>query len=330
MPTPPLRFAVHAWAGTPAATVELADGRLGARAPDPAVRLRLPGTLSAGIHDRHVHLGLVDRARLSRSAVVAVDDLGWVPGEAAAWRRRPPADVAVRIAGPFLAPPGGYPSGRSWAPDGAVREVRDERDVGAAIGELVETGAATAKVTLHAAFPDFAPGVLEALVAAARTAGLQVVAHVEGPGRAERALAAGVDALAHVPWTERLPDPLVVAFARRATWISTLGLHTGFARRRALGNARRFVAAGGRLVYGTDMGNGPTPAGVNRGEILELGRAGLDGSALLEALVGGPRDGMPLAAAVWSERPMPEDARSVAAWFASARRFRPEHLEEMR
>lgn len=334
VPTSPLRFSVRAWAGSAPTTVELVGGALrpvedAAPGGTRTVPL-LPGTLSAGLADRHVHLGLVDRARLAGSAVVAVDDLGWLPGEAAAWRSRPPAGVAVRIAGPFLAPPLGYPSGRSWAPPGSVREVPDGPEAEAAVAELTALGAALAKVTLHAAFPDFAPGVLEALVEGAHAAGLLVVAHVEGPGRAERALHAGVDALAHVPWTERLPDSAVEAFARRTTWISTLGLHRGPARRRALANARRFVAARGRLRYGTDMGNGTTPVGVNRREILALGRAGLAGEALLAALVLEWRGALPAHAAVWSDRVMPEDAEGMADWFASARPFRTEHLEEPR
>jgi hypothetical protein len=334
VPTSPLRFSVRAWAGTGSTTVEIDGGALrpvDAAAADAVGTVPLlPGTLSAGLADRHVHLGLVDRGRLAGSAVVAVDDLGWLPGEAAAWRTRPPAGVAVRIAGPFLAPPRGYPSGRSWAPAGSVREVPDVAEAETVVAELTALGAGVAKVTLHAAFPDFAPGVLEALVEAAHAAGLRVVAHVEGPGRAERALDAEVDALAHVPWTERLPDRVVEGFAHRTTWISTLGLHRGLARRRALGNARRFVAAGGRLRYGTDMGNGPTPAGVNRREILALGRAGLAGAGLLAALVLESPGALRMDAAVWSGRPMPEDAEGVADWFASARRFRCEDLEEPR
>ena len=334
MPTSPLRFTVRAWAGMRSTTVELAAGVLRPVdvAPSHAGRNGpvLPGTISAGIADRHVHLGLVDRDRLAASTVVAVDDLGWLPGEAAAWRNTPPDGVAVRIAGPFLAPPHGYPSGRSWAPAGSVREEADATAAEAAVAELTALRAVVAKVTLHAGFPDFAPGVLEALVRAAHAAGLLVVAHVEGRGRVERALDARVDALAHVPWTERLPDPLVAELARRTTWISTLDLHRGLAHRRALGNARRFVAAGGRLRYGTDMGNGPTPVGVNRREILALGRAGLAGAGLLAALVLESPGALPVGAAVWSARPMPEDAEGVADWFASARRFRPEDLEEPR
>ncbi len=326
MPSSPLRFAVDGFAGGGPSLVELQDGLLKAGAEGRPHR-RLRGTLSPGVVDAHVHLGLVDRERLAGSAVVEVHDLGWLPAEAARFAALPPAGVAVLIAGPFLTSPGGYPTGRSWAPQGAVRAVADEPGADAAIGELVALGASRAKVTLHAAFPDFAPGVLERLVAAARRAGLPVVAHVEGPGRAERALAAGVDTLAHVPWTERLPDPLIRAFAARTTWISTLALHTGAAGRAARHNARRFLAAGGRLRYGTDLGNGPIPVGVHPAEVLALGRVGLEGTALIAAMTTDATP-LPVGAAVWSPAPMPSDAAGVAAWFTGARRFAPADLEE--
>ncbi|MFT4261825.1 MAG: hypothetical protein QM572_00440, partial [Nocardioides sp.] len=75
-----------------------------------------PLTLLPGIVDRHVHLGLVDRRTLAGGALVEVHDLGWSPGPAADWRRHPPAGVRVLAAGPFHTAPGGYPTGRSWAP----------------------------------------------------------------------------------------------------------------------------------------------------------------------------------------------------------------------
>ena len=49
--------------------------------------------------------------------------------------------------------------------------------------------------------------------------------------------------------------------------VSTLDIHgTGGdtpALRTALDNLRRFHAAGGTVVYGTDLGNGPIPSGIH-------------------------------------------------------------------
>ena len=42
--------------------------------------------------------------------------------------------------------------------------------------------------------------------------------------------------------------------------------------RTALDNLRRFHAAGGEVSYGTDLGNGPIPAGIHTREVLLLAR----------------------------------------------------------
>jgi hypothetical protein len=73
-------------------------------------------------------------------------------------------------------------------------------------------------------------------------------------------------------------------------WISTLDIHgwgaygDDFAR--AVGNLERFVAFGGTVHYGTDLGDGPLPVGLNRRELLALQGAGLSVPGLLAALRG--------------------------------------------
>ena len=56
----------------------------------------------------------------------------------------------------------------------------------------------------------------------------------------------------------------------------------------ALSNLRRFVAAGGRVTYGTDLGNGPIPPGIHAGEAEHLSRAGLSPEEVLESLTFRP------------------------------------------
>ncbi len=270
-----------------------------------------------GIVDHHVHLGLVDGARLRDSPVVEVHDLGWSPEEAVRWRRHGVGGATVRVAGPFLTPPGGYPRGRWWAPDAAVREIGDPAEARAAVLAATEQRLDRMKVVLHAGSPPFGDGVLQALIDGAHAAAIPVVAHVEGEGQAERALVAGVDALAHVPWSERLPDELIVAMARATTWISTLAIHEGEARRVAVDNARRFVAAGGRLRYGTDLGNGDGPVGLRREEVHALGECGLAGDALIDVLTG--RTDGPPRRLVAGYGAVPMDAEGVADWYLAAR-----------
>lgn len=248
----------------------------------------LTGTVHPVLRDHHVHLGLVDPARLGHGALGAVVDLGWSPAIVALAEACP---VRVHHAGQFLAAPDGYPSDRSWAPQRSVRPVAHPREAEAAVAEQRALGATVLKVTLNrTAGPVLDLATCEAVVAAAGET--PVVAHAEGPGMVELALAAGIDVLAHTPWTEQL-DPAVVeeCVAADMAWISTLDIH-GHGRRTpeqqtAVANLAAFHAAGGRVLYGTDLGNGPLPVGLDLREAALLREAGLDDDALLASLTDG-------------------------------------------
>jgi hypothetical protein len=251
---------------------------------------RLAGTVLPGFVDSHVHLGLVDAAGLVPGGISRVVDLGWDPAVVAALAASTAPDaVAVEFAGAFLTAPGGYPGDRSWAPPTAVREVSTGAGASAAVAEMAGFGASVIKIALNsAAGPVWADALLDTVVAAAHAAGLPIVAHAEGPGQAMRAVAAGVDALAHTPWTERLSDDDVAACAARCAWISTLDIHGrgegGRAHETAVDNLGRFAALSGRVLYGTDLGNGPLPVGINPRELAALGEAGLSTGDLVRAL----------------------------------------------
>jgi imidazolonepropionase-like amidohydrolase len=146
------------------------------------------------------------------------------------------------------------------------------------------------KVSLNAeAGPTLSDEELVAVCDAAHTVGAIVTCHAQGPGQVERALGAGVDELAHCPWTERLGDEVVEAMARRRMRIvSTLDIHS-YGRdtdelRTATDNLSRFIAAGGPVAYGTDLGNGPIPPGIHVREAWHLRNAGLSPERILEAL----------------------------------------------
>jgi imidazolonepropionase-like amidohydrolase len=317
------------WAGRAqgACILHVEDGvvaRIEPTAPDvnPAAVTVLPGLV-----DRHVHLGLVDHGALADGPVVEVHDLGWVPAEIVALRDRPPAGVTVRVAGPFHTAPGGYPSGRSWAPAAAVRAVDSVAAARRAVTDAVGAGYDVLKVALHSGMPLLGDEVLRSLVSAAHGAGLPVVVHAEGAGQAARAIDVGADLLAHAPWTERVPDD-VLARGTHMTWCSTVAIHSRTARATAIDNIRRFRALGGQVVYGTDMGNGPAPAGANAAEILALGVAGLTGDALLAALCGPPADRLPVGRLLISKHPVPVSAADAVFWFADCRRFTAADLKE--
>ncbi|MFE4463491.1 amidohydrolase [Oerskovia sp. NPDC056781] len=320
------------WTG-PTAVVATRGGFRSRVGTDPAPTRHLEGALLPGFRDAHVHLALVDAGALLQGGLAAVDDLGGDPAVLAALAVRSGRAEALpeaRFAGAFLTAPGGYPSDRSWAPPGSVEEVADPEQAVAAVDRQVAAGASFVKVVLHAGagpVPDDA--TLRALVRRAHERGRAVVAHTEGAGQAGRALVAGVDRLAHCPFSERLPDDLVTAAARTQTWVSTLDVH-GWGTPTApyavaLDNLTRFVAAGGAVAYGTDQGNGPLPVGVDERELVALLAAGLTPDGVLHALTSGP---VPVALTLLpGPRPAPgAPPEQVAAWLAQARVLRPHDL----
>ena len=243
------------------------------------------GSILPLLVDHHVHLGLVDASALAGGALGAVVDLGWSPDIVALAGGAP---CAVAYAGQFLAAAGGYPSGRSWAPAHSLRPVASPADATEAVGEQLALGASLVKVTLHRGGPVMDEETLRAIVEAAGD--LPVVAHAEGVDTVRVALECGVAALAHTPWSEPLDPVLVRACAAAGQrWISTLDIH-GHGRPtpeqgRAITHLAQFHEAGGTVLYGTDLGNGPLPLGINPRELALLAVAGLDRDAVVAALV---------------------------------------------
>ena len=249
--------------------------------------------LAPGFVDRHVHIGLADAHAVLAGGVTRVRDLGWTPWRIRSLSRlsRMPGFDGPRVdcCGPMLTAPGGYPTDRAWAPEGIAVEIASPADARAAVRQTLDDGAIAIKVVLNAdAGPTPSDEDLAAVCDAAHEQVRDVTAHVEGDGQTERALRAGVDELAHTPWTERLDDALVRALARRCRIVSTLDIHADAADAAALptavDNLARFVAAGGRVLYGTDLGNGAIPAGVHVAELRHLSRAGLSVDDLLAAM----------------------------------------------
>lgn len=253
-----------------------------ASAPAAERRVEVDGFLMPAVADRHVHVRLSDPAAVLLGGVAAVRDLAWPADEIF-----PLADASelpsfngpvIRAAGPMLTAPGGYPTADRWAPAGTGLELEGPEHAAAAVAELAARGAAAIKVSLNAeAGPTPSDGELAAVTEAAHARGLPVTAHVQGAGQVARALGAGIDELAHTPWTERLPDDLVDQAARAMRIVSTLDIlsygEVTPELRLATENLVRYRAAGGRVVYGTDLGNGPIPPGIDVREALLLHEA---------------------------------------------------------
>jgi len=236
------------------------------------------GTLLPGFIDTHVHLDFYPPAEVLAGGVTTVRDLGWPAARLAALREgaAAPGAASPRLlaAGQIVTVPGGYPTRAPWAPPGTARPVDGVAEAVAAVTELAEGGAAVIKVALDDRVgPTLPAAVLAALVAAAGERGLGVTAHVGSAAEAAKALAAGVGELAHWPFDPAgLPGPLVDALAESVVAVPTLHIDPTPARRAGV---RRFVGRGGRVLYGTDLGNQGPPPGVDTEELALLVEAGL-------------------------------------------------------
>jgi len=275
--------------------VWVGSARLAPQADD---ELEVDGFLMPGVADRHVHICLADPGAVLLGGVTAVRDLAWPPDIIF-----PLADASelptfngpvIRAAGPMITAPGGYPTADRWAPPGTGLEIRGSEEAAKAVVALADRGAAAIKVSLNAeAGPTPTDGELAAIVQTARERGLPVTAHVQGKGQAERAVGAGVNEFAHCPWSERLSEAVLEAAAKAVRIVSTLDIWSygtvTAELRTAADNMARFRAAGGTVVYGTDLGNGAIPPGIDVREVLLLRETvGMTPDEILEALVAGP------------------------------------------
>lgn len=239
------------------------------------------GTLVPGFIDAHVHIGFVEPAEVVTRGVTTVRDLGWPASEIHPLAERS-RDVSfagpeVLAAGPILTARGGYPAQANWAPEGTAREIDDSDSVQAAVDRTADEGASIIKIALNPPVgPTFDADVLRVLVDAAHGRGLRVTGHVHGLAELEKALDAGIDELAHMLMSEEaIPDRTLARMVEQGVVVvPTLSIRFGGDRSMAVQNLARFRAAGGRVVYGTDLGNeGPGP-GIDRLEVEAMAAAG--------------------------------------------------------
>ena len=265
--------------------------------PEPDEEILFGGFVMPGVVDRHVHIAMSDPGAVVTGGVTAVRDLGWPPDAIFSLVEASEGPSfngpLVRAAGPILTCHGGYPTRAGWAPEDTGLEVGDAEEAERAARWLLQRGAAVLKVALNSdAGPTLSDDALVAICEVAHGAGTIVTAHVQGRGEAARAIGAGVDEFAHSPWSERLTADLLRAAAQRVRIVSTLDIHSYGEDtpelRTATENLSRFVVEGGRVAYGTDLGNGPIPPGIHPREAEHLARAGLGAEAILEAMTFRP------------------------------------------
>jgi imidazolonepropionase-like amidohydrolase len=234
--------------------------------------------LVPGVIDAHVHLAYWPVAEdVARHGVAAVVDLA-APLRTLDELRG--SALRVIASGPMLTRPDGYPLD-AWGSDGYGIGCADADAVRAAIAELAGRGARVVKLAITDDGLD--PALVPVAVAAAHERKLLVAVHALGDREARLAADAGVDVLAHTP-IEHLADDTVAAWRGRAV-ISTLAAFGGSDT--AVDNLRRLRAAGATILYGTDLGN-ERDAGPSEPELELLGKAGLDGAAIVDAMTAAP------------------------------------------
>ena len=251
-------------------------------------------TLVPGFIDAHVHIGFSDPHDVLAGGITTARDLAWPPGVivdlAERSRKESFEGPEIFAAGPMITVPGGYPTRAGWAPEGTGLPIRGPAAARDAVRDLANEGAAVIKVALNRqAGPVLDEAELKAIVSEAHERGLKVTGHVYGMGSLTEALSAHMDELAHMLMsTERLPEQTIDTMVRQGmAVVPTLAIRSGRDRRIAISNLRRFLGAGGRVVYGTDLGNAGVRPGIDPTEVRLMARAGMSPLEILASATSG-------------------------------------------
>lgn len=244
------------------------------------------GTVTPGIIDSHVHVGFHSPAALARNGVTAALDLGWPLEQVRALAAEPGA--SIRYAGPMLTAPGGYPIGAAWAPAGTGAPIASPDDAKRTVGELIAAGASIVKIAQEPRQgPVLTDDCLDAVVAAAHAQGLLVASHLGSAHELMRALAAGVDVLAHGLWSDEPVPGSALELMRDVIVIPTLRIAASGPRLRSI---RQMIEHGATITYGTDLGDPPTTPGLDPHEIALMRSCGMTQQQVLASATSVPAD----------------------------------------
>lgn len=242
-------------------------------------------TLLPGFIDAHVHLEFYDPRRVLKGGITTARDTGW-PAErifplAERLAANPRAGPFLLASGPMITAPGGYPSSTGWAPSGTALEISNGTEGREAVKRLKTQGATVIKVAQDPRQgPVLSTAVLREVVQQAHEMGLKVTSHLSSLDQLEVALDAGVDELAHGLWSDEvIPDEVIARMVEaRLTIVPTLHIDPS---RQRVENLRRFLSAGGKVIYGTDMGNSGPPPGIDVIELKLMMEAGMSALEVL-------------------------------------------------
>lgn len=249
-------------------------------------------TILPGFIDLHVH---VAEAAMALGGLTTVRDLG---GPIDLLGIDDGTPLRVLEAGPIVTAPDGYPV-PAFGP-GLALQVLGAAQARAAVRKLAGRGADVIKIALERGVGWPLPTVDEvrAIVAEAHRHDLRVTAHVTAEIGTRLALDGGVDELAHFPCgllpetrRELIASGLPVVGTLHALELVGSFIFCGD----PVAEARKFIAAGGRLLYGTDIGVRGIPRGIDVQELRMMRRAGMAPVDVLAAATSRAADQLGLA-----------------------------------
>jgi imidazolonepropionase-like amidohydrolase len=246
-------------------------------------------TMLPGFFNAHVH-GAYNADKLAAWAaagVTTVRDLGanqWPPSPTLLDQIKQDNRYARLISGGiFITPPAGYPIAVFG---GIGKTISTTAQAPRAVTEMLDQGADLIKISLESGqifgqpIPMLTTEQVEAIVATAHRHRTRVSAHATVSTDLKRAIAEGVDDVAHMI-VDPLNDDLIKAMIDRGMyWEPTLELWKNVGQSQdanVIENLRRYVAAGGQVALGTDFEGYTTPfqLGMPAKEIAWMSEAGM-------------------------------------------------------
>jgi imidazolonepropionase-like amidohydrolase len=243
-------------------------------------------TILPGFIDLHVHVAArqIPFDRVLTHGVTTVRDLGGTLPSVEGG----PGRLRYLAAGKLITVPGGYPI-PVFGTAGATA-VSGPAEARQAVRNLVAQGARVIKIALDPGgevgapwsqvpatppppWPMLSLAEVQAVVDEAHRLDRIVTVHLGDEQGARIALEAGVDEWAHIPANPVPPQLLQQAARRGVPLVSTLDTESHCTGQ--LANAKEFIAAGGTVLYGTDMGHLEIPNGPDAEELQQMMIAGL-------------------------------------------------------
>jgi imidazolonepropionase-like amidohydrolase len=248
-------------------------------------------TIMPGFIESHAHISFqnVDKETVLEHGITTAQDTSGplLPIEGGQGKLR------LLSVGPIIQAVNGYPL-NIFTPDDTVGgydkvgiTVATAQEAEAVVQHLVDGGATAIKIALEPGGENGAPWMLphgdhpippapwamlsedivQAIVNKAHALGKRVIAHVGEQSGFDRAVATGVDELAHMPCAEISSPSLQAAVDAGVTFVTTLDTLASCGPNGLHGNAFRLGLMNANIIYGSEVAHDNVPWGINGEEM---------------------------------------------------------------